>query len=181
MARTGHTTTKQLEGYLHAAGRGLTPSRLPELPPGQMPEPRIVVQAIQDPRETALAVTVEKVRTRADEAADRFKSHRRTRDEASNRRRSEKHRGHGITPLADLAREAVASGDDSPLPLVRIYDEAYSRAYQRHLRAAPADLDGARLAGRRARNAKKGAWRRTLNIAKSQPPKALPPCEPSTL
>jgi integrase len=173
MALTGHATTTQLEGYLHQIGRGLPASRIPELPAGSMPSARAVVSSgVIDPIDAAGLAGLAEVQKKSEAAAQSFKAHRRARAEKKNRERSERFAGRPLVNLTDLARRTVAE-DVEPPEVTHAFDQAYSRAYQKKLRALGAADEAARelarLAGKRARRAKQGAYARVLNIVKKEP------------
>jgi integrase len=171
--RTGHSSAAMLVHYLHAAGRGLTPSRLPALEAGDIRTPAAVVTL--DPVDAAQVAMISDVESAARAAAIVHRHARQSKAAELARRRAEKAARRPATPFGELARQAVAAGIDRPVELARLCDEAYSRAYQAAARKFPGDPDKARAAGRRARRAKLAAWARCLTIAKTE----VKPCDTS--
>ncbi len=172
--RTGHSSAAMLEHYLHAAGRGLTPSRLPQLEAGDIRGPASVVTL--DPVDAAQVEMISQVEGRARLAAMTHRQARRQKALELAQKRAERAAHRPATPFGELARQAVAQGIDRPVELARLCDEAYSRAYQTATRKWPGDTDKARAAGRRARRAKLAAFARCMMLAKAE----VKPCDNPT-
>lgn len=181
MARTGHSSLAQLQGYLEAAGRGLTPSAVPALPEGVLPQ-------VVGPARSPVALLVEKTEASREEALH-------AREERDAERAADARK-----PFDELAAEWLAAGrkpEPRPAAVTRAVRLAYVRGYNRELAA---DCKGerwetlseqarelissrdpehalelvhdmerrklkARAAGRRAKTAALGAWGQAVKRA----------------
>jgi len=165
--RTGHSSLAQLEGYIHATGRGLPRSAVPELPEGVVPAgPPRQLPEHAGPTEALSAAVVDL----AGATADRAEAYERERTEARRLER-EKQREKWRQGGADfdaLARGVVERGapDERPREVAEAADRAYRRAYGRELRVAGGDHERAKLSGIRARRACLGAWGKCLARAR---------------
>jgi len=135
-SRTGHATLAQLEGYVHASGRGLSPSsigELPELAPGPPPAPRELAPFVPPaPPPSAPSPSLP--------------------SPAAN-----------YTTLA-AAWLAAPGPSERPIEVTAAARRAYRRARARALTAG-LPSDEAKAAGRRAHRASLGAWARALGRA----------------
>lgn len=154
-ARTGHADVAVLEGYLHQAGRGIAPSRLPELPlavqsPAPLEPPPLNDVALRSGEVSAFTAGFE-----------RAKQVQALRDLPALKRRDA--RKLAERPFAELAGEWILAGRPGarPAPVGDAAQRAYTRAYQREKYAGNGP-EAARSAGRRARKATLAAWAKAL-------------------
>lgn len=124
--RTGHSSVRQLEAYLHASGRGLPGSALGAVPGVESAPPAEVVPIAElaGKRLVELATDAESARAQAD--AER-------REKRSERRREEKKR---TPPDFDAHARSVLAGDveGTPTEIAEYARRAYQRAYMRSVR-----------------------------------------------
>lgn len=160
-ARTGHSTIAQLEGYLHRAGRGMAPSRVPALPPELVPQPRSDAPPLPRAEVRVLSpggALVDLMQATHERAAS---------FEAARRDEKRRLRAEAERPFEELAREWLAAGEPPPRPkaVTLAVRRAYVRAYQQALREGGTKRE-AQAAGRRSQRACLGAWGQTLARAR---------------
>lgn len=163
-ARTGHTDLRVLEGYLHAAGRGMAASRLPDMPLALTAPPGGLLEspanppgpfALPPPKNRA-PVPVDAIASLASTA--KAVEYQATVDEKKRTARREAER-----PFAELAREWIAAGRPGvrPRAVTDAVRRNYAAAYARE-RYRTGDVARAKEAGYTARRATLGAWGKAL-------------------
>ena len=161
--RTGHSSLAQLEGYIHATGRGLPRSMVPELPEGTVPQgpPRQLPEHAGPT--AALNGALCDMTAATQESALAFERER-SRERHEKREKERQRWRQGGADFDALARAVLAAGgggegdETRPREVGEAADRAYRRAYGRELRVAGGDHERAKAAGIRARRACLGAW-----------------------
>lgn len=175
-ARTGHASLKQLEGYLHAAGGHLGRSALPVLPletasvlPGLPPGIEISRTVDLDPW------GFEQIEAAPDLAeADLSEARRFEHSRAIEKRELREQSERTFREIATewLTRAGNGGMRGKPKAISEAEKRAYGRAYMRGMRAK-LSIEECKKAGRRARVATEGAWRKQLSAVQRQMTKAL--------
>lgn len=183
--RTGHSSVKVLQGYLHAVGRGLPGSSLPELrlmpqgpkvdievteiAPGvfeQKETPRLPVMGAMRGLELAM---LDLAKASTDQAKG-FEEERRKkiwekRKKAREKRAEENKSGKKQKSFAQIAKEWLALPDvqkgNRPKEITERADAKYRAAYHTELRRT-GEVKIAQKAGTRARSAVMGGWSKAL-------------------
>jgi integrase len=156
--RTGHSSLKQLEHYLHSAGRGLTQSAIPRLPAGMLhPPPQLLPRAPSEPCPGCVVELSAEVVVNPADATERTEPHEpepptvelralsvvlgeaersRLDAELAQAERSADRTRESSRPFEDLARDWLAAGKvPAPRPpaVTRQVRGAYVRAYKAEL------------------------------------------------
>lgn len=185
MSRTGHRDIQQLETYIHRMGRGLTGSKIPELPlamMGGMSRDIVAngatISEVTKPRElgtgAGLSQVVPKPTALGPEAMTVSDSFTRQAIELpwEAKRRRQRALEDREKTFPELAAEWVAMGSGPgtrPKAVTEAIGAAYRRGYQR-ARYDGVGKDEAKMVGRRARRASLGAWGKALVAAGGRVP-----------
>lgn len=169
--RTGHSSIRQLEDYLHRMGHGVARSGIPELPQGlASPALPTAGEDVTRPRlpEPPPALTEAPLVDLAKATADAAHACERRRANAvKDARAAERARDSAARPFAELARQWTRAPDGRrarPDEVTRAAKRAYARAYNRARRDGQSERDSAK-AGAKARHSCLGAWRAALGRA----------------
>ena len=184
MNRTGHSSITVLQGYIHASGRGLPSSAIPELQADVLAPQLASVRNLQlaagqrEKRPSALALATSSTTAALVELArETVDAHDAPRVLGPPRKRHAPKKG--APNWADIAgawlagdRDGELKGRDAPAVVTTWAAAHYDRAYRAEMRKS-GDKEGAARAGRRARRAFVASWARRLRVVGGEQPKAV--------